>query len=46
MLIWSVQKMITKLEAISFLKEHQPMPGDDELTEYGLESMKKYEIFF
>ena len=29
--------MITKLEAFSFLKEHQPMPSDDELTKQDIE---------
>lgn len=24
--------MMTKLKAISFLKEHQPMPSDDEFS--------------
>lgn len=46
MLIWSVQKMITKLEAISFLKEHQPMPGDDELTEYEIGKYEEVRNFF
>lgn len=32
--------MITKLEIFSFLKEHQPMPRDDELTKQEIE---KYE---
>ena len=32
--------MITKTEAISFLKEHQPMPGDKELIK---EEIEKYE---
>ena len=32
--------MITKTEAISFLKEHQPMPGDKELKK---EEIEKYE---
>lgn len=32
--------MITKMEAFSFLKEHQPMPSDKELTK---EEMRKYD---
>ena len=32
--------MITKVEALSFLKEHQPMPSDTTVTE---EEMKRYE---
>lgn len=32
--------MITRLEALSFLKEHQPMPNDDKLKE---NEIKKYE---
>ena len=32
--------MITKVEALSFLKEHQPMPSDTKVTE---EEMKRYE---
>lgn len=32
--------MITKAEAVSFLREHQPMPQDQELKE---EEIKKYE---
>lgn len=32
--------MITKVEAFSFLSEHQPMPSDKEVTE---EEIKKYE---
>lgn len=32
--------MITKTEAFSFLKEHKPMPCDDELKE---NEIKKYE---
>lgn len=38
--------MITKVEAFTFLKEHQPMPSDKEVTE---EELKKYEevrLFF
>lgn len=32
--------MITRLEALSFLKEHQPMPNDDKLKE---NEIRKYE---
>ncbi len=32
--------MITKVEAINFLKQHQPMPSDDEIKE---EEIAKYE---
>ncbi len=31
--------MITKIEALSFLKEHQPMPKDEELKN----EIEKYE---
>ena len=34
------ERMITKTEAFSFLKEHKPMPCDDELKE---NEIKKYE---
>ena len=32
--------MITKIKAFSFLREHQPMPSDEDVTE---EEIKKYE---
>ncbi len=38
--------MITKLEAFSFLKEHQPMPSDDELTEQEIEKYEEVRRFF
>lgn len=38
--------MITKLEALSFLKEHQPMPTDDELTEYEIRKYEEVRKFF
>lgn len=39
--------MITKLEALSFLKKHQPMPNDDEIKENEIneyEEVRKYFI--
>lgn len=38
--------MITKLEAFSFLKEHQPMPSDDELTKQEIEKYEEVRRFF
>ena len=38
--------MITKLEAISFLKEHQPMPSDDKLTECEIKKYEEVRKFF
>lgn len=38
--------MITKLEAFSFLKEHQPMPSDDELTKQEIEKYEEVRKFF
>ena len=38
--------MMTKLKAISFLKEHQPMPSDDELTEYEIGKYEEVRKFF
>ncbi len=38
--------MITKSEALSFLKEHQPMPTDDELTEYEIRKYEEVRKFF
>lgn len=38
--------MITKLEALSFLKEHQPMPTDNELTEYEIRKYEEVRKFF
>lgn len=38
--------MITRLEALSFLKEHQPMPSDDELTEYEIGKYEEVRKFF
>lgn len=38
--------MITKLEAFSFLKEHQPMPNDDELTKQEIEKYEEVRRFF
>lgn len=38
--------MITKSEAFSFLKEHQPMPSDDELTKQEIEKYEEVRKFF
>lgn len=38
--------MITKLEALSFLKEHQPMPSDEELTKQEIERYEEVRKFF
>lgn len=38
--------MITNLEAISFLKEHQPMPSDDMLTKQEIEKYEEVRKFF
>lgn len=38
--------MITKSEAFSFLKEHQPMPRDDELTKQEIEKYEEVRKFF
>ena len=38
--------MVTRLEAFSFLKEHQPMPGDDELTEQEIAEYEEVRRFF
>lgn len=38
--------MITKLEAFSFLKEHQPMPSDDKLTKQEIEKYEEVRRFF
>ena len=38
--------MMTKLKAISFLKEHQPMPSDDELTEDEIGKYEEVRKFF
>lgn len=39
-------EMITKLEALSFLKEHQPMPCDEELTKYEIGKYDEVRKFF
>lgn len=38
--------MITKIEALSFLKGHQPMPSDKELKKEELETYEKLAIFY
>lgn len=38
--------MITKIEALSFLKGHQPMPSDKELKKEELETYEKVRDFF
>ena len=38
--------MITKSEAFSFLKEHQPMPSDEELTKQEIEKYEEVRRFF
>ena len=38
--------MITKLEAISFLKQHQPMPDDKELGKNDIEKYEEIRKFF
>ena len=38
--------MITKLEAISFLKQHQPMPNDKELEKNEIEKYEEVRRFF
>lgn len=38
--------MITKMEALSFLKEHQPMPSDNKMTKYDIEKYEEVRRFF
>lgn len=38
--------MITKTEALSFLKEHQPMPKDNLLTKEVIEKYEEVRVFF
>ena len=38
--------MMTKFDAFSFLKEHQPMPSDDKLTKQEIEKYEEVRKFF